>query len=256
MQREHRGARGNCSGTVDNLLIDGMVCEDAQRGKRNLSMAWIDVAKAYDSVDHDWLFEMFTLHRFPIWFAKVMVSKDILTEAINHLVQPTVRSCKGSGVQSVPYALPVLTYLMWTQTWPIANIQQLDREGRKIIVENGGNHPKGSTAILYMCRKLCGRGLKSVENEYKNTKIKAAVKHYCNADPTMAAVRSFEELAGRHSIIKDAKKYAAELDLQFWLNFPKPVAVADGKEVQAKKVKQAMYKARQQELQSTVSEER
>ena len=145
---------------------------------------------------------------------------------------------------------------MWTQTWPIANIQHLDREGRKIIVENGGNHPKGSTAILYMSRKLGGRGLKSVENKYKNTKIKAAVKLYCNADPTMAAVRSFEELAGRHSIIKDAKKYAEELDLQLWLNFPNPVAVADGKEFEAKKVKQAIYKARQQELQSTVSEER
>ena len=62
-------------------------------------------------------------------------------------------------------------------------------------MENGGNHPKGSTAILYMSRKLGGRGLKSVENEYKNTKIKAAVKLYCNADPMMAAVRSFEELA-------------------------------------------------------------
>ncbi|CAH3144021.1 unnamed protein product [Porites lobata] len=98
---------------------------------------------------------------------------------------------------------------MSTLTWPIANIQERDREGRKIIVENGGNHPKGSTAILYMSRKLGGRGLKSVENEYKNTKIKAAVKLYCNADPTMAAVRSFEELAvqnGHHSIIKDAKK--------------------------------------------------
>ncbi|CAH3167643.1 unnamed protein product [Porites lobata] len=99
---------------------------------------------------------------------------------------------------------------MWTQTWPIANIQQLDREGRTIIVENGGNYPKVSTAILYIGpRKLGGRGLKSVENEYKNTKIKATVKLYCNADPTIAAVRSFEELAvqnGRHSIIKDAKK--------------------------------------------------
>ena len=110
-----------------------------------------------------------------------------------------------------------------------------------------------------MSRKLGGRGLKSLENEQKNTKIKEAVKLYCNADPTMAAVRSFEELAvqnGRHSIIKDAKKYAEELDLQLWLNFPNPVAVADGKEVEAKKVKQAIYKARQQEIQSTVSEER
>ncbi|CAH3023566.1 unnamed protein product [Porites evermanni] len=71
----------------------------------------------------------------------------------------------------------------------------------------------------------------------------------------MAAVRSFEELAvqnGRHSIIKNAKKYAEELDLQLWLNFPNPVTVADDKEVEAKKVKQAIYKARQQETQSTL----
>ena len=40
-----------------------------------------------------------------------------------------------------------------------------------------------------------------------------------------------------------------------WLNFPNPVAVAD-EEVDAKKVKQATYKSRQQEIQSTVSEER
>ena len=75
----------------------------------------------------------------------------------------------------------------------------------------------------------------------------------------MAAVRSFEQLAvenGHHSIVKDAKKYAEELDLQLWLNFPNPVAVADGKEVEAKKVKQAIYKARKQETQLTVSEER
>ena len=75
----------------------------------------------------------------------------------------------------------------------------------------------------------------------------------------MAAVRSFEELAvqnGRHSIIKHPKKYAEELDLQLWLNSPNPVAVADGKEVEAKKVRQGICKARQQEIQSTVSEER
>ena len=41
-----------------------------------------------------------------------------------------------------------------------------------------------------------------------------------------------------------------------WINFPNPVAVADGKQVEARKVKQAIYKARQQGIQSTVSEER
>ena len=38
-----------------------------------------------------------------------------------------------------------------------------------------------------------GRGLKSVENEYKLTKIKTAVNLYQNQDPTMKVVREFEE---------------------------------------------------------------
>ncbi|PFX33306.1 hypothetical protein AWC38_SpisGene1770 [Stylophora pistillata] len=85
------------------------------------------------------------------------------------------------------------------------------------------------------------------------------VKNFHVADEMKAAVRSFEELAirnGRHSIIKDAKKYAEELDLQLLLNFPYAVAVSDGKEVEAKKVKQAIYKARQREIQAKVTEER
>ena len=29
------------------------------------------------------------------------------------------------------YALPVLSYLMWTQTWPLGQLQQVDRELRQ-----------------------------------------------------------------------------------------------------------------------------
>ena len=72
MQGEQRGAREGCSGTMDNLLIDRMVCQDCQRGRRNLSMAWVDIRKAYGSVDHSWLQEMFVLHRFPKWTGNVI----------------------------------------------------------------------------------------------------------------------------------------------------------------------------------------
>ena len=65
MEREQRGAREKCSATFDNLLIVQMVCQDSQWGKRNLSMAWVDVRKAFDVVDHIWLGEMFELHQFP-----------------------------------------------------------------------------------------------------------------------------------------------------------------------------------------------
>ena len=48
------------------------------------------------------------------------------------------------------FALPVLGYLMWTQQWPVTELEKLDREARKIFVENGGKHPSGLTAILQL----------------------------------------------------------------------------------------------------------
>ena len=46
MERQQRGDRVGCSGTKDNLLIDRMVTLDCHRGKRNLSMSWVDVRKS------------------------------------------------------------------------------------------------------------------------------------------------------------------------------------------------------------------
>ena len=58
-------------------------------------MAWIDVAKAYDSVDHGWLSEMFTLHRFPIWFAKVMekLANGWNTRIVAQSERPKAKRC-------------------------------------------------------------------------------------------------------------------------------------------------------------------
>ena len=54
MDEQQRGAKTGCTGTVDNLLIDRMITLDCQRNKRslNFSIAWIDMRKAYDSVDY------------------------------------------------------------------------------------------------------------------------------------------------------------------------------------------------------------
>ena len=67
MESQQRGAKSGCSGTTDNLLIDRMVIQDCVRGKCNISTAWIDVKKAYDSVDHKWLSTMMAPHTFPSW---------------------------------------------------------------------------------------------------------------------------------------------------------------------------------------------
>ena len=39
-------------------------------------MAWIDVKKAYDLVDHGWLEEMIILHRFPILLSRTVEKLD------------------------------------------------------------------------------------------------------------------------------------------------------------------------------------
>ena len=47
------------------------------------------------------------------------------------------------------FALPVLSYLMWTQHWPITELRVMDREARKIICENGGKHPVRRLCCIY-----------------------------------------------------------------------------------------------------------
>ena len=86
--------------------------------------------------------------------------------------------------------------MMWTQHLPVTDLQQIDQEARKIVACNGGKHPLGSTALCYLSREQGGRGLRSVEEEYKTIKIKGALKPYKNTDSTMELVRRFQERSG------------------------------------------------------------
>ena len=72
MKNEQRGAKEGSSSTTDNLLIDKTVTFDCHRNRRNLSMSWVDVKKAYDTVDHKWLNEIVKVHRFPSWTCRVI----------------------------------------------------------------------------------------------------------------------------------------------------------------------------------------
>ena len=62
--------------------------------------------------------------------------------------------------------------------------------------------------------------------EYKATKVKDAVRLYCNEDPAMKMVREFEERAeemGRRSMVKEAFRFAEELGLELDLEHPRSV---------------------------------
>ena len=53
LQVDQRGGRVGTKGCIDNLLIDKTVAEDAKINHKNLSMVWIDIKKAFDSVSHE-----------------------------------------------------------------------------------------------------------------------------------------------------------------------------------------------------------
>lgn len=73
MDKQQRGSKAGFSGTMDNLLIDRMVPLYCHGNKCSLSMVWIDVRKAYDSVDHGWLRKIMRVHRFPEWMCEVLI---------------------------------------------------------------------------------------------------------------------------------------------------------------------------------------
>lgn len=85
-----------------------------------------------------------------------------------------------SVIASTQFALPAMSYFMWSQHWPITQLREIKREARKIVVENGGKHPCGSTSLLYLPTVPAGRGLCSIERDYKETKVKAAVNLFQN----------------------------------------------------------------------------
>ena len=84
------------------------------------------------------------------------------------------------------------------------------------MCEGGGKYPLGLKATVYLPRALGGRGMRSVEEEYKMTKIKSAIKLYSNDESTKSLVRAFEENAahqGHQSVVREARTFAEELGI-------------------------------------------
>ena len=63
LEEEQKGCIKSKMGTKDQLLINKTVLEDCKRRQRNLSMAWIDYRKAFDSVPHSWIIRCMELYK-------------------------------------------------------------------------------------------------------------------------------------------------------------------------------------------------
>ena len=112
---------------------------------------------------------------------------------------------------------------------------------------------------MYVLRKRGGRGLQSVEGEYKFTKIKVAMKLFSNSDPSMKIVREFEErsaVLGHQSLITEAMRYSEELGLTLRHVYPEPVVCkADGEEVTETKAKELLRLKYEEQLVKALRDE-
>ena len=63
LPHEQKGCKRNSYGCKDQLLINKMILEDSKRKNKNLSTAWIDYRKAFDSVPHDWILKSLEMYK-------------------------------------------------------------------------------------------------------------------------------------------------------------------------------------------------
>ena len=103
--------------------------------------------------------------------------------------------------------------------------------------------------------------MKSVEEVYKMTKIKTAIKLYSNEDSTMSLVRAFEENVahqGHQSLVKEARIFAEELGITLNLSFLHSMCRdnTDGADVPRDKIKSHLKKAALEWQKTEVKEKR
>ena len=63
LPQEQKGCKRNSYGCKHQLLIDKMILENCRKKNRNLSTAWIDCKKAFDSVPHEWVLKAIELYK-------------------------------------------------------------------------------------------------------------------------------------------------------------------------------------------------
>ena len=68
MTPEWRGGKKDCYGCKDQLIISNAILENCKKRKKNLSTAWIDYKKAFDSVPHSWILKCLQIHPVLIIF--------------------------------------------------------------------------------------------------------------------------------------------------------------------------------------------
>ncbi|KAI5731623.1 hypothetical protein M8J77_013461 [Diaphorina citri] len=63
---EQRGCLEGATGCKDLLMLDKIITEDCKKKYKNLSVAWIDLLKAYDNCSHEWMVKVIQMYKIDL----------------------------------------------------------------------------------------------------------------------------------------------------------------------------------------------
>ena len=116
------------------------------------------------------------------------------------------------------YVNGCLEYYFWGCNLRIDFLKEVDRTIRKVMNICGAKHTNTVNDGLYLSRRKGGRGLRSVENDYKDVKVKAAMKLKMNDDSRMKLVNRFSQIhlhTNSYSIFKEANRHCQDKGIVF-----------------------------------------
>ena len=98
--------------------------------------------------------------------------------------------------------------------WNLANLNRLDTKIRKLLTSNKMHHPKANVDRLYLPRSSGGRGMTELETYYKITTMGMQKSLTVSNDCMIQLVRQLEENKKLHSIVKEARRFKREFELE------------------------------------------
>ena len=111
-----------------------------------------------------------------------------------------------------------IKYLFWSMKFTMKFLKDIDGIIRNAMNISGSKHTNLMNAVVYLPRIKGGRGLKSLEQTYKEVKVKVCAKLINTDDRRLLIVKQFHSNyfeKPNYSIFKEANKYIEDIGLDF-----------------------------------------
>ena len=111
-----------------------------------------------------------------------------------------------------------IEYFFWSIKFTLKFLKDIDLAIRNAMNTSGCKHTNLMNAVVYLPRAKGGRGLKSLEQTYKEIKVKIAAKLINTEDRRMIIVNQFHKNNfdnANYSIFKEANNYVKDMEFEF-----------------------------------------